>query len=751
MSESLRLSIRVGHDMEAHLTDGAGDLLAPPRQLGTTGSGVFPLPPDAERGPGDALPAEDELTRALQAIVTRQLREGPGAHVFARYLFDTLIGAVWWAAIRDRAWGAGATELALCWPADLHVMGRLPWELSRADEGFLAELSEPRVAITRMVAGARAAPRAIDHPLRVLFVIGSPATDRDIRPGAEYFGLLRTLHARGHAAQTRVRDRVTPDILEREVASFRPDVVHFVCHGTPDPAGHGTFLELYDPQTGGRARHSAALLIECLQAGRRPPPIVLLSACHSGAPLTADRTAPLAAELVAGGIPIVVGMAGRISDLACRLFTRRFATALALGEPLVEATAAARREVLIGVDPARQDLDWALPGVFVSEAVPPGHATASPASDETAALIEHWLRRDDVRRMPRRSPAADRMPAYCGRDAVFDAYYGMLSPRGNAVLVLHADSEPEKLGKTRTLAQLTAQAVRDGHVPLPLLVEDEDQDWRGPETLDELAERLLQSMRYTRELYDLGDEVPSQLDLVLGQGTESENSVTREKLNFRTPSPLDPRLDPVVARELERGRRADALRRALAMDLGRLRDDARARHPFIAAAGGEVMILLDEVHRYGADVIAALARTWLKASGLGATDHRVLVVLAFSRAQAPAALADLVDPRQRPSWATPVVLSPFAEDDNADMQVYEHVLLHPFLPEDEYLRVPWTLDYDVGDEAQVKFMIDSFRRYLRGCPAYFYEYLSLLVHFGREQSFVRPASDEDLLAALRQP
>lgn len=744
MSEPLRLCIRVGHDLEANLSDAAGNLLAPPRQLGMTASGAFPLPPAAELEPGDALPSEDELGQALRAIVTRQLRQGPGAHGFARYLFRTLIGAAWWAAIRDRAWGAEAAELALCWPADLHVMGRLPWELARAGDGFLAELAEPRVAVTRMVAGARAAPRAIDHPLRVLFVIGSPATDRDIRPGAEYFGLLRTLHARGHAAQTRVRDRVTPDILEREVASFRPDVVHFVCHGTPDPAGHGTFLELYDPQTGGRARHSAARLIECLQAGGTRPPIVLLSACHSGAPLTADRTAPLAAELVAGGIPIVVGMAGRISDLACRLFTRRFAAALVDGEPLVAAAAAARREVLIGVDPARQDLDWALPGVFVSEAVAPGYATASPATDETAALtmalIDKWLRRDDVRRMPRRSPTDDRLPAFCGRDAVFDAYYEMLSPRGNAVLVVHADSEPERLGKTRTLAQLVAQAVRDGHVPLPLLVEDEDQDWRGPESLDELAERLLESIRYTRELYELGDETPGQLDLVLGP-----------VLGQGTAPAVEPRLDPVIARELERGRRADALRRALAMDLGRLRDDARARHPFIAAAGGEVMILLDEVHRYGADVIAALARTWLKASGLGATDHRVLVVLAFSRAQAPGALADLVDPRQRPSWATPVVLSPFAEEGDADMQVYEHVLLHPFLPEDEYLRVPWTLDYEVGDEAQVKFMIDSFRRYLRGCPAYFYEYLSLLVHFGREQSFVRPASDEDLLAALRQP
>lgn len=791
----LRVIVRVDRDLRAELTDASGRALAPARQLGTTPGGGFPLPPaneqlgeqlgeladeqagaqagglaggqageqagglaGAQAGAVPGIGAEAEawsdaaLAQALRAIVTRQMRQGSAAHGFARYLFHTLLGDAWWAAIRDRAGGADEIELALCWPADLHLMSRLPWELARlrerGQERFLAEATAPRVAITRMVAGARVAPRPIEHPLRVLFVIGSPATDRDIRPGAEYFGLLRELHAHGHTAQTRVRDRVTPEILEREVTTFRPDVVHFVCHGTPDPAGGGAFLELYDPQTGGRARVGAARLIECLQGDAHgataTPPIVLLSACYSGAPLTADRTAPLAAELVAGGVPIVVGMAGRISDLACRLFTRRFAAALVAGAPLVAASAAARREVLIGVDPARQELDWALPGVFVSEAVPPGHVTATSESNRTAALlIDRWLRRDDVRRMPRRGPAEDQLPAFCGRDRVFDAYYDMLSPRGNTVLALHADSEPERLGKTRTLTQLTAQAVRDGHVPLPLLVEDQNQEWRGPETLEDLAGRLLDSIRYTRELYELDDAgaAPGQLDLALAALAASGPAGAGPGLGAA--------MDPIIASELARGRQGDALRRALASDLARLRDDARARHRFIAEAGGEVIVLLDEVHRYGADVIAALSLTWLKTSGLGAANHRVPVVLAFSRAGAPPALADLVDPRRKPSYVSPVALSPFPEEDDADMQVYEHVLLHPFLPEDEYLRRPWAFNYDLDDD-QVQFMVDSFRKYLRGCPGYFFGRLSLLVHFGREQEFVLPASDEDLLDRLRQ-
>jgi len=110
--------------------------------------------------------SEAALAQALRAIVTRQMRQGSAAHGFARYLFRTLLGDAWWAAIRDRAGGADELELALCWPADLHLMSRLPWELARirerGQERFLAEASEPRVAITRMVAGARAVPELED-------------------------------------------------------------------------------------------------------------------------------------------------------------------------------------------------------------------------------------------------------------------------------------------------------------------------------------------------------------------------------------------------------------------------------------------------------------------------------------------------------------------------------------------------------------------------------------------------------------
>ena len=53
---------------------------------------------------------------------------------------------------------------------------------------------------------------------------------------------------------------------------------------------------------------------------------------------------PLAVQLVAGGLPIVIAMTGRVSDVGCRLFTRRLGEMLLKeGDGLIAATAEARR------------------------------------------------------------------------------------------------------------------------------------------------------------------------------------------------------------------------------------------------------------------------------------------------------------------------------------------------------------------------------------------------------------------------
>src|SRR5262249_42961070 len=107
-------------------------------------------------------------------------------------------------------------------------------------------------------------------------------------------------------------------------------------------------------------------------AGRLPA-VVVLSACRTAsASGTADPSAgrvnglSFAARLVAGGVPVVVAMAGDIADTACRVFTRALTLAIEGGLPLGEAVIRGRRAAFLERD-SFDSTDWALPAIFTSE------------------------------------------------------------------------------------------------------------------------------------------------------------------------------------------------------------------------------------------------------------------------------------------------------------------------------------------------------------------------------------------------
>jgi hypothetical protein len=58
---------------------------------------------------------------------------------------------------------------------------RLPWEMTRSPEGFLAAVP---VAFVRVVPSAGSAGSVTVAP-RVLFVVGSDLQDKRVKPGAE--------------------------------------------------------------------------------------------------------------------------------------------------------------------------------------------------------------------------------------------------------------------------------------------------------------------------------------------------------------------------------------------------------------------------------------------------------------------------------------------------------------------------------------------------------------------------------------
>src|SRR5262249_21648893 len=100
------------------------------------------------------------------------------------------------------------------------------------------------------------------------------------------------------------------------------------------------------------------------------PPVVVLNACHTAGTHLVQESNSLAQELAERGVPLVVGMSGRVADRACRLFTRCFYEALLKGQDVALVTAEARRRaVRDGNVDACATADWTMPTLFTLENV----------------------------------------------------------------------------------------------------------------------------------------------------------------------------------------------------------------------------------------------------------------------------------------------------------------------------------------------------------------------------------------------
>jgi hypothetical protein len=499
------------------LVDAAG-LPYPDRVLGRASSGgrEYPLPPDG-------LPAglaQADLDGLLAALF-EQAGAADSVARFGHYLFECLFGAQRWKAL-DQAAVNQPLEFALTYASSDAVLNRLPWEsmclkppeMGVSWENFVA--AQPDIVLTRRPGGTRGPafpPLALNGAARVLFVVGSNLTDPAIRPGAEYMGLLRGLAAQGYflnlrlLAEARVRD------LETAVREFQPSVLHFTCHGAARMADGKAVIQLRADEAGGQVQEvSAAELVSILRAAGPLPPVVVLNACSTAAADQIEYGRPFAAELVESGIAAVVGMAGPAADLACRLFTREFYLALLQGGQIGAAAARGRRGAVAygGYAPAAT-LHWAMPTLYLSEQAGPAAAVLQVNQSEA--------KRYEMARQFNGEPA---YPAFCDRWDIFKMYNRLMNggaaagrsanPTALAIACLAKDSTDQanpgdKLGRSRTLNELAAQALRDGHIPIlvsrPWLrkrVASKDPQDRWPEEYKEFLILLQKVVRQTRDI-----------------------------------------------------------------------------------------------------------------------------------------------------------------------------------------------------------------------------------------------------------
>jgi hypothetical protein len=696
----LRVHIVVDQGWTARLTwtGSDGDERSRERALGSTDTDAegqprgFPLPPAGEvLDEAVALlcqEGEAALGPCRDRILARRPDEGD-VEAFGRYLFQTLVGDATWAEIRADA--AGSVDLAVTVPSAAPALHRLNWEMMRGPDGFLARGAPIATSITRVVGGAGAPARVVGSPPRLLFVVGSSLSDPRIRPGAEYMGLLRRVDEDGRVLSARILESATPERVRRAVERHRPEVVYFVCHGGEDRGR--PYLEFQTEA--GEADPAAALqyapqLLDMLRAPDGTlPALVVLAACGSGAGtdpsrvLGAHATAPLAASLVDGGggegVPVVVAMAGDISDRACRHFTRRFGQMLVRGEPLLAAGEMGRRAAF--VDPAAppSGADWALPAVFTSEAVEADFRPVAPDDDAT-------------RRMGRRIGSFGLLttPVFCGRQRFLDLYDELFDPRRAAVLCLYSVRDTPKAGKSRILHEFVGQAVRDGRCPVLVGDASPGSSLRFAGATD-LALEVLASVARTREIFGLKPPLDSALlrTVLLRAPIPNEDQLDQamaavpdalfaEKLAHArgaAASPAHPdgvALDPNTVRELLRA------------DLLALADEAAAEAG--TGEGEPPLVLFDHVQGYDKGIAALLmsdqagapgARPLLGPDGLGSVDRRIPVVVAFSLGTAAdELLRPVVEHHGLGQRIRVEAVGGFAEGEDA--LAFQRVLLHPF-------------------------------------------------------------------------
>jgi hypothetical protein len=645
------------------------------------------------------------------------------ARRFGRYAFELVLGEAVWTAMLASA-GDAPIDLRIACAPDAWALMRLPWELMHDGQHFLAARPGPLVLLSRQVEapGAPAGARAFTP--RVLFVLGAPEGDVEIRAGAEYLGLLRRLQALDLPLESRVLRDATAESLQAEMARFRPSVVHFVCHGgfiegrgalrllASDPAL--PFVDYTAPQL-------LALLATTDEAGEvRYPPVVVLNACYSATPPapgadpieqlsaapvfgtgsavlpTQAGMVPLGAELVRGdgvhgGPALVIGMGGKVADLACRLFTRQFYQSLLRGNPTWSAAAGRRGAFVHGFDPL-DTIDWAMPVVFVE---------ASAHLSVDAAELDVARRREAAARQFRRQ--AD-PPAFCGRLTYFDQWRQLTSAPSVA-------------------------AVHAGHVPILRAYASKSGSPERPNDVPAIARELLAAALQTRLNYGLGalTAVPQVLALVQRQQGD-------------TTAPLDPAI--ATAWMLDQ---SEAWRLAIQQDLWRVRDE------IVAHVGGRprgpgtplAVVLLDEVQRY-ADVAGRFVTDLLRAGGLGTLQDPIPVAFTFRKdpnyagpfEQIRTAL-DAVS-----NWAIREELRPLSEA-ISDRSIYLHLLLHrprPLVP------VPSLA------ERQVDLLYQNIHRATsEGYPSHFRETAQRLgdaLKILQDYSIVQPATDEDVIRTL---
>ncbi|WNG60511.1 CHAT domain-containing protein [Archangium gephyra] len=681
----------------------------------------FPLPPEQEAQEAyvQHLHASPEQIREVYSRILRRLPLKGEMDAFGRYLFDTLLGEAAWEQLKARARETDI-DFVLRWDADAWALAGLPWEMMKEPEGFLARRRRPRVSLVRLAPTVVQESEVPSIPLRVLFVIGIKGERPHNQPGAEYLAVLNELRDAAVPLNSRVLVDATPEKLEKAVEQFQPTIVHFICHGE----WNGIYLrEDHSTQVGGQAKGelcTAQMLGDLFQKkSHHLPTIVVLNACDSsGMPLSfrasemgGERSPglPLSVQLSQLGIPMVIGMAGRIADHACRLFSRHFYSAFleGLGRPsssgeevlldAARAVAEGRRAALIHFDGYSDRSDWSFSNLVVRDGMRP--VVKVEISD--AAKLSQIQRKADG--LKSHHPFCDRLGARQKFEHWLDSgawERKIFAIRGPPELSTH---NGDQYGLSCLLGEFATLALYSDFIPCDLDILKQQNE--PPSTLWRLAEILVQRIKGVRSEFELGSGKALQFDLLQAH---AHGEMLQADLHEK------------VEGQLLTARRVDdpqVVRAALSQDLKQLSRDA-------VAAGWKkgVMVFLDAIHLFGANVSGL--PILLTSYGLGLERCPIPVVFTASCARGGVSPLEKLINRM---YMEIHDLGPFSKDQG--FVPYEQFLL-------SYKKLVFKSD---ADESAINRILRSMHKVVQGIPSRLYSRepdIQLVVDEARDENLI---------------
>ncbi|HEY9737398.1 MAG TPA: CHAT domain-containing protein [Trichocoleus sp.] len=254
----------------------------------------------------------------------------------------------------------------------------IPWEIMRPQSARPAISLDQQIMFSRTTSAVDPLPPlALDESLRILLVLGSdkvPGATKTADQGPvlqlqEEAQVLKDLLEQGtsglrqgsfNKVLCQVHTLIEPDpaTVIRELETRRYSVFFYAGHGVPNPDGGLLFLQANAPLNG---TELAQVLTRCRIK------LAVFNTCWGAQPDQRNQKAiprsSLAEVLLHHGVPAVLAMRDSIADEEALSFIQAFAQSLAQRQPVEQAVAIARQQLLTLYN--LNKVPWTLPVLYM--------------------------------------------------------------------------------------------------------------------------------------------------------------------------------------------------------------------------------------------------------------------------------------------------------------------------------------------------------------------------------------------------